>query len=95
MILVVATVRLHPGRAADYEAALAEIMPRVRSANPGIVFYHAGKCRDAPDTYRVIEAYADRAAMDRHIGSASLQQSLTGLMPMIADMDIRIHDVVA
>lgn len=95
MILVVATVRLNPGRAADYEAAVAEIMPRVRDANPGILFYHAAKSREEADTYRVIEAYADQDAMDRHIGSENLQQSLAGLMPMIADIDIRIHDKVA
>lgn len=95
MILVVATVRLHPGRAAEYEAAVARIMPEVRSANPGIVFYHAGRCREEADTYRVVEAYADQAAMDRHVGSASLQESLAGLMPFIADIDIRLHDTVA
>lgn len=95
MILVVATVRLNPGRAADYETAVTEIMPRVREANPGIVFYHAARSRDEADTYRVIEAYADQDAMDQHIGSESLQQSLAGLMPMIADIDIRIHDKVA
>ena len=95
MILVVATVRLHPGSAPEYETAVAEIMPRVRDANPGILFYHAGKSRDEADTYRVVEAYADREAMDRHIGSESLQRSLSGLMPLIAELDIRIHDAVA
>ncbi|MCJ2178437.1 antibiotic biosynthesis monooxygenase [Novosphingobium sp. 2580] len=90
-----ATVRLHPERASEYEAALADIMPKVRAANPGVLFYHAGKCREEPDTYRVVEAYAGQDAMDRHIGSESLQQSLAGLMPMIADLDIRIHDCVA
>lgn len=95
MILVVATVRLHPGRAADYEAAVARIMPQVRAANPDIVFYHAARCREEPETYRVVEAYADQVAMDRHVASASLQASLSGLMPMIADISIKLHDVVA
>lgn len=95
MILVVATVRLHPGQGNAYEAAVADIMPKVRAANPGVLFYHAGKCRDEPETYRVVEAYAGQDAVDRHIGSESLQQSLAGLMPMIADLDIRIHDSVA
>jgi quinol monooxygenase YgiN len=95
MILVVATVLLHPGQGPRYEATVAQVMPRVRAANPGILFYHAAKSRDEDDTYRVVEAYADREAMDRHIGSESLQQSLSGLMPLIADLDIRIHDAVA
>lgn len=95
MILVVATVRIEPGRAEAYEAALAEIMPRVRAANPGILFYHAARSRDEADTYRVIEAYADQAAMDRHVSSATLQESLAGLTPLIAGIDIRLHDTVA
>lgn len=95
MILVIATDRLVPGLEAEYEATLAEIMPKVRAANPGILFYHAGRCREEENTYRVVEAYADRAAMDRHIGSASLQASLATLKPLVADIEIKLHDVVA
>jgi quinol monooxygenase YgiN len=95
VILVIATVRLHPGRAPEYEAAVANIMPGVRAANPGIVFYHAGRCRDDDETFRVVEAYADQAAMDRHIGSTALQASLAGLMPLIANIEIAVHDAVA
>jgi quinol monooxygenase YgiN len=95
MILVVATVRLHPGRHAEYEAAVARIMPEVRAANPGVLFYHAGKCREEADTYRVVEAYEDQAAMDAHIGSKRLQTSLMALMPLIADVEIKLHDTVA
>lgn len=95
MILVVATVRVHPGRESEYDAAVGRIMPQVRDANPGILFYHAARSRDEPSTYRVVEAYADQAAMDRHIGSAALQASLADLMPLIADIDIKLHDTVA
>ena len=49
MILVVATVRLHPGRGTAYEAAVWRIMPEVRAANPGILFYHAARSREEPD----------------------------------------------
>ncbi|MET1755261.1 antibiotic biosynthesis monooxygenase [Novosphingobium sp. RD2P27] len=95
MILVIATVRVVPRLHVEYEAALADIMPKVRAANPGILFYHAGRCREEENIYRIIEAYADRAAMDRHISSASLQTSLATLKPIIADIEIKLHDVVA
>jgi len=95
MILVVATVRLHPGCGAQYEAQVAQIMPQVRAANRGIVFYHAARARDEADTYRVVEAYADQAAMDRHVGSAALQSSLAQLQPLIAGIEIKLHDQVA
>lgn len=95
MILVIATVRLHPGKGPEYEATVARIMPEVRTANPGIVFYHAGRCREEADTYRVVEAYADQAAMDRHVGSAPLQASLSALMPLVSGIEIKLHDTVA
>jgi len=95
VIVVVATVQVHPGREAEYEYAVSQIMPEVRESNPGIVFYHAAKCREAPSTYRVIEAYADQAAMDAHVASTKLQESLSALYPLIADLDIKLHDAVA
>jgi quinol monooxygenase YgiN len=94
MILVVATVRVHPDKAAEYETACRAIMPPLQAANPGIVFYKAGKCREAANTYRVVEAYEDQAAMDRHVGSERLKASFAQLGPCIADLEIRIHDVV-
>ena len=95
MILVIATVRVHADKVGAYESAVAALMPKVRAANPGILFYHAGKARDEAHTFRVVEAYADQAAMDRHIGSALVRESLAGLQDCIAEIDIKLHDTVA
>ena len=95
MILVIATVRVHPGKVDAYEAATQDLMPKVRAANPGILFYHVGKARDEANTYRVVEAYADQAAMDAHMASDMLKQSFAGLQDCIADLDIRLHDTIA
>ena len=95
MILVVATVRVHPDKAEEYEAACREVMPGLQAANPGILFYKTGTCREATNTYRVIEAYADQAAMDRHIASERLQAAFARLQPCIADLEIKLHDGVA
>lgn len=94
MILVIATVRVHPDKAEEYEAACRETMPPLQAANPGILFYKTGKCRDEPNTYRVVEAYADQAAMDRHVGSERLKAAFARLRPCIADLDIKLHEVV-
>ncbi|MDE8652409.1 putative quinol monooxygenase [Novosphingobium album (ex Liu et al. 2023)] len=94
MILVVATVRVHPDRVEDYAAACRDMMPRLQAANPGILFYHAGRSRDEEATFRVIEAYADREAMERHIGSDMLKASFAGMRDYIADIDIRVHDAI-
>lgn len=94
MILVIATVRVHPDKIEDYEAACRELMPPLQAANPGIVFYKTGKCREEPNTYRVVEAYEDQAAMDRHIGSEQLQAAFARLQLCIADLEIKLHDGV-
>lgn len=89
MIVIVAIVRVHPGSAAEYEVACHEVMPKLRAADPeGIRFYHLIGSAEEPDTYRVIEAYRDEAAMQRHIGSALLQESFSRLQPYIADIAI-------
>lgn len=69
-------------------------MPRMQAANPGIVFYELARSRDEADCYTVIEAYADQAAMDRHIANPELQHSFAALQACIADLDIRLHDRV-
>ena len=93
MIMLLATIRVVPGAGPQYETAVAEIMPRIRAANPGILFYNAGRCREEADTYRVVEVYVDQDVMHRHIGSAELQDAfaepyhseitLTGEAPLL------------
>lgn len=94
MIIVVATVRVHPDKAELYEAACRDFMPRVRAANPGIVFYELGKSRDEPLTYRVVETYRDRQAMEAHMASPLLRESFARLQECIAELDVKLHDTI-
>lgn len=87
-------MRVHPGKAHVYERVCREFMPRMQAANPGILFYELIRSRDEPDTYRVIEAYADQAAMDRHTANPDLHASFGALQECIAELDIRLHDRV-
>lgn len=93
-IIVVATVRIHPDKAAKYEETCARLMPQVRAGNPGVLFYDAGKSRDEADCYRVIEVYRDQAAMDEHIGSRFVAESMADLQDCIADLRIDLHDSI-
>lgn len=92
MIIVVATIRVKPGRTAQYEAVIRDIMPRVRAANPELVFYRAAASRDEPDTYRVIEAYATQEAMDRHMASPLLAEAIEALSDHVEGIEIKLHD---
>lgn len=95
MIIVVATVRLKPGKAEKYETTCRALMPQVRAAEPGVVFYNAGQCREAPGTYRVVEVYRDQAAMDEHIQSKFVSESMPMLQDCIESLEITINDAIA
>jgi quinol monooxygenase YgiN len=95
MILVVARVTVKPGMEDAYEALCARLMPMVREAEPGVLFYHAAKSRDEDRTYRVVEAYRDKAAMDEHIASRFVQDPRVELAACFETIDIRIHDAIA
>ena len=90
-----ATVRVHPDKAEKYEATCRALLPQVRAAEPGVLFYDAGKSRDEAHTYRVIEVYRDPAAMDEHMGSRFVAESMADLQDCIAALDIRLHDSLA
>ncbi len=94
MIIVTATVRVHPDKAGAYEEQVARVMPPLRDANPGILFYHCARDREAPLTYRVVEAYADEAAMAAHVASELLKESFAGLQDIVAGIDIAISDAI-
>lgn len=95
MLVIVATVRVKPGRAAHYEEVCARYIPQFRAANPGMVFYTLARSRDEADTFRAIEAYVDDAALDRHMASDLLKASIAELRGCVAEIDIRRHDAIA
>lgn len=93
-IIVVATVRVHPEKAGKYEDTCRTLLPQVRAAEPGVLFYSAGKCREAPHTYRVVEVYRDAAAMDAHMTSRFVAEAMPLLEDCIAELTITLNDSV-
>ena len=92
MIIVVATVRVHPDKVALYEATCRELLPKVRAAEPDTLFYHVGASHDEPLTYRVIEAYRDESARRHHMTSTFVAAAGDAFRESLADLDIRLHD---
>ncbi len=65
-IAVVATIRIRPGSAADFEATFKALAKQVRANEPGNHLYQLTKSRTEADTYKVLEIYADDAALAAH-----------------------------
>ena len=66
MIGIVATLVAKEGREAEFEAAFLQMVAAVKAGEPGNVMYQLAKARDEPRTYKVLEVYADEAAVETH-----------------------------
>ena len=85
MIGVIAILRTKPGTGADFEAAFAPLARAVRANEPGNLAYQLTRSRTEDGVYKVLEVYADQAAIDAHRASdhfktlgAALGPYLTG-----------------
>lgn len=80
---VIATIRVQPGKEADFEAAFAELAAAVNADEPGNSYYrlfHAGEA----GTYKVLECYDDEAAVEAHRASTHFREVGARFGPWLA-----------
>ena len=65
---IIATLRVQPGKEAEFEAVFAELAPAVRANEPGNSFYKLFRTAEA-GVYKVLECYDDEAAVAAHRAS--------------------------
>lgn len=63
---LVATLKIQPGKGAEFEAAFAELQAAVKANEPGNLQYDLFRSKTEADTYVVYEQYADEAALEAH-----------------------------
>ena len=81
---VIATLTVADGKNAEFEAAFAELVAAVRANEPGNEFYSLTRSRANPQVYKVLERYADQAAVDAHGNSAHFRAAGPKLAPCLA-----------
>ena len=84
MIGVIATLRVKEGEGPKLEAAFAELAAKVRANEPGNHAYQLCKSRTEPNTYKVLELYADEAALKAHGASDHFKASGPALGAVLA-----------
>ena len=62
---LLATLKIQPGKGAEFEAAFADLAKVVKAEEPGNLQYDLFRSKEA-DTYVVYEQYADQAALEVH-----------------------------
>ena len=66
MIGIVATLKVHDGKNAEFEGVFKRLMAEVRANEPGNLAYQLCKSRADANTYKVLELYQDQAALEAH-----------------------------
>jgi quinol monooxygenase YgiN len=69
MIGIVATLKVQDGKGAEFEGIFRELSEKVRANEPGNLLYQLTKSRADPNTYKVLELYADQDALTKHGGT--------------------------
>ena len=70
-VVVVVLFRARPGRAADAEAAFAEVMPPTH-AEGGCVRFALHRVAGDPERFVLVERWASRDALDEHLAAPHL-----------------------
>ena len=63
---IVATLKIKPGKEAEFEAVFRELQAAVKANEPGALQYEVFKSKAHASTYIVMEQYNDEAALAAH-----------------------------
>lgn len=80
---VIATLRVLPGKEAEFEGVFAELAPAVAANEPGNSFYRLFRTEET-GVYKVLECYADAAAVEAHRASDHFRTLGAKLGPCLA-----------
>lgn len=96
MIGVVATIRVAAGKDAEFESVFAALSAAVRASEPGNIVYQLTRSRSEPGTYKVLELYADAAALKAHGTSDHFRAAGPGIGACLAGApEVEYLDAVA
>ncbi|MBQ1540820.1 antibiotic biosynthesis monooxygenase [Caulobacter sp. CCUG 60055] len=84
MIGVVATITVQDGKAAEFEKVFLDLAAKVKANEPGALVYQLTKSRAEPNTYKVLELYANEDALKAHGGSDYFRAAGAAMGPTLA-----------
>lgn len=92
---VIATLTVAEGKNEEFEAVFAELAAAVRANERGNVFYTLTRSRSSAQVYKVLEQYADQAALEAHGASAHFRAAGPKLGPCLAGApDVEYLDTI-
>ena len=68
-IALVVTLKIQDGKGGEFETFFNDLAKQVRANEPGNQAYKLTKSRAEPNTYKILEIYADQDALTHHGGT--------------------------
>jgi quinol monooxygenase YgiN len=92
---VVATLKVHEGKEAEFEGVFRELMDQVRAQEPGNHLYRLFHSRNDKSTYVVMEIYDDDDSLKAHRKSEHFRAISPKLGAVLAGApDVHLMDAV-
>ena len=87
-IVRLSIVTVDPDRLEEYMKFAAECGRTSMREEPGVLMMYSMQDKLRPDRISILEIYADRAAYERHIGTAHFQKYKQGTMSMVRKLEL-------
>jgi quinol monooxygenase YgiN len=84
MIGVVATLKVQPEKASEFEKVFLDLAAKVKANEPGCLMYQLTKSRTEAGVYKVLEVYASDEALKAHGGTDYFKAAGAAMGPTMA-----------
>ncbi|MEM6535703.1 MAG: putative quinol monooxygenase [Pseudomonadota bacterium] len=83
MIGLVVTLKVQPGKEAEFEAVMKDAMAKVKANEPGVMIYQLFKSQSEDGTYVMMEQYSSKEALDAHGKTPHMAEMITNMGPCL------------
>ena len=87
-IVRLSIVTVDPDRLGEYMTFAAECGKTSMREEPGVLMMYSMQDKLRPNRISILEIYADRAAYERHIGTAHFQKYKQGTLSMVKKLEL-------
>jgi quinol monooxygenase YgiN len=84
MIGVVATLKVQPEKAAEFEKVFLDLAAKVKANEPGCLMYQLTRSKSEEGVYKVLELYASMDALKHHGGTDYFKAAGAAMGPTMA-----------
>lgn len=95
MIVIIVTFSIAEENAAKFEEVMGRLAAATRANEPGTTLYQLARSTKDPTCYRMLEIYADEAALAAHSASEHFRTISPEIGPLLADKPrFERHDAI-